>query len=473
MRIHKAVAIYVRVSTEQQAKEGYSIEAQKSNLVEFIKEQEWKLYDIYSDEGISGKNIEDRSEVKRLIQDIKNKLIDVVVLYKFDRLTRDMSDTEEFIKLIRNHDIQVYTLSGGVIDVSSASGRFMVRINGAVAQLEREQTIERIKIAFKEKVREGYSLCSSITSYGYNRKKGEKIQTVNKKEALIVKKIFKWFIEGYNMLDISNTLNSLNIATKQSNKNKKHLWSSKTIKNILTNPNYIGKVRYGINKNDGFVIDGLHDPIIDEKTFLSAQNKLYKIKNIIKTNYPKDDAYFSLVLMCDKCKSRLLPKRSTRNNKQYISYICSNKKNCNFRSISHNKVNKMFLDYLERINPIINNSIKYLKNDQIKINTKKALINFNKKNKELIRLYTSKVITLKELMEFKNEIQREKDVINTMSSVQEIEISNNIPRTIYEHFLLFNNFERQQFINNFIDCIRIGKDDINATIIVEFAQIET
>ena len=87
--------LYVRVSTEKQVQEGYSVAAQKTNLTKFVEGQGWKVFDIYADEGISGKNIQDRPEVKRLINDIKEHKVDVVVLYKFDRLTRDSRDTED------------------------------------------------------------------------------------------------------------------------------------------------------------------------------------------------------------------------------------------------------------------------------------------------------------------------------------------------------------------------------------------
>ena len=183
--------LYIRVSTERQVKEGYSVSAQKENLSKFAKQQGWKIFDIYADEGISGKNIKDRPEVKRLIEDIKQKRVDIVVLYKFDRLTRDSKDTEDIIELIQQCGIQVFTLSGGVVDVSTATGRFSVRISGAVAQLEREQTIERIKVALEQKVKQGYTLACATTCYGYNRKKHEKEQTINREEAKVVKRIFK------------------------------------------------------------------------------------------------------------------------------------------------------------------------------------------------------------------------------------------------------------------------------------------
>ena len=148
----KSAGIYIRVSTEHQAKEGYSVAAQKNNLTNFSLNQGWEIFDIYADEGISGKNIKDRPEVKRMINDIKENKIDVVVLYKFDRLTRDSRDTEDIILLVQEYGIEVFTLSGGIIDVSTATGRFSIRINGAVAQLEREQTIDRVKVALKQKI---------------------------------------------------------------------------------------------------------------------------------------------------------------------------------------------------------------------------------------------------------------------------------------------------------------------------------
>ena len=97
----KSAGIYIRVSTEHQAKEGYSVAAQKNNLTNFSLNQGWEIFDIYADEGISGKNIKDRPEVKRMINDIKENKIDVVVLYKFDRLTRDSRDTEDIILLVQ------------------------------------------------------------------------------------------------------------------------------------------------------------------------------------------------------------------------------------------------------------------------------------------------------------------------------------------------------------------------------------
>ena len=104
----KNAGIYVRVSTERQVQEGYSISAQKENLTNFAKCHDFKVYDIYADEGISGKNIEGRPDVKRLIKDIKDGKIDVVLLQRFDRLTRSISDTQEFIDLFKEFNVDVW-----------------------------------------------------------------------------------------------------------------------------------------------------------------------------------------------------------------------------------------------------------------------------------------------------------------------------------------------------------------------------
>ena len=104
----KNAGIYVRVSTERQVQEGYSVAAQKNNLTKFAKDNSFNIYSIYSDEGISGKNVKDRPEVKRLINDIELGLVNVVLIYKFDRLTRNISDTEDFINLINKYDQDNY-----------------------------------------------------------------------------------------------------------------------------------------------------------------------------------------------------------------------------------------------------------------------------------------------------------------------------------------------------------------------------
>ena len=478
--MNKKAGIYVRVSTERQVKEGYSIEAQKENLINFSNRQGFNIVDIYSDEGISGKNIKDRKEVKRLIEDIKKGIIDVVVLYKFDRLTRDSKDTEDIISLLQLYEnIEIYTLSGGVIDVSSATGRFNIRINGAVAQLEREQTIERIKLAFKEKTRQGYTLATNITCYGYDRKRHEKIQTVNKKEADIVKRIFKMYLNGLAFKEICNVLNSEKIKTKMSGRKVKNyvvnsVWMPKTIRLILTNPTYIGKVRYHIGKLDYLVLDGKHKPIISKKIWNETQLLLQKRKRISKTNIPKQDVYFCGTLYCGICGHKLTPTRTVRIKKDgtktiYNGYRCINreKNKCNAIGISHKKVEEIFLKYIDQFEELDIDSNTINNTDEKELaRLNKSMIQLNNKYKEIMDLFLINSIDKKQFDYMTLEITKKQKFIKEEILKKSTKIINEykIPKTIKEHFKFLSQSERLDFLNQFVEKIEIiNKDKVEIT----------
>lgn len=483
--------LYIRVSTEHQVKEGYSIEAQKRSLKKFAKNQNWNIFDIYADEGISGKNIENRPEVKRLINDIKTKKIDVVLLYKFDRLTRDSRDTENIIELIQQFGIEVFTISGGNIDVSTATGRFTVRINGAVAQLEREQTIERVKFAFEQKVKEGYTLASRTTCYGYDRKKHEKEMTINKEEAFIVKKIFKMYVEGKNFTQIANFLNLEKVPTKLSKiKEKKQktirkdminiIWMPKTIKLILTNPTYIGKVRYHIGKKDGFITEGKHKPIIPITLWNDVQNRIKKTKKISKTCIPKEDVYYCGTLICGICGHKLTTSRTTRRKKDgskviYKSYRCVNreKKLCTCLGISHKKVEKAFLEYMDNIEELTGiEKVKITPDDDDNIkeleSLKKSLQQTTTKKKQIMDLFMINELTHEQLKYMTKELDKKIEALSSeIERLKRITMPKDevdrskIAKTIKEHWLYLSNKEKLEFLTNFVEKIVIINRDKN------------
>lgn len=482
--------LYVRVSTEKQVQEGFSIAAQKANLSKFTKSQGWNVFDVYADEGISGKNIEDRPEVKRLINDVKNKKIDVVVLYKFDRLTRDSRDTEDIIELIQQFGIQVFTLSGGVVDVSTATGRFTVRINGAVAQLEREQTIERVKVAFEEKVKEGYTLASRTTCYGYNRKKHEKEMTINKEETRIVKRIYKMYVEGRSFTEIANLLNTEKVPTKLNGQEVKKrgtdekyvvnsIWMPKTIRLILSNPVYIGKVRYHIGKKDGFVADGKHKPIITEKLWNEAQLKLTKIKHVSRTNLPKDDVYYCGTLVCGICGHKLTTNRTNRVKKDgtkmvFNAYRCVNRerKQCTCLGVSHRKVEEAFLDYMDNIEELSDIEKVDVETDDDSVEEletlKKSLQQTVAKKKQVMDLFMISEITHEQLKYMTNELDKKEEMLNSeieklerILTPKDVVDRSKIAKTIKEHWEYLSNKERLEFLTNFVEKIVIINRDKN------------
>lgn len=485
--------LYIRVSTERQVREGYSVSAQKENLSKFAKQQGWKIFDIYADEGISGKNIKDRPEVKRLIEDIKQKRVDVVVLYKFDRLTRDSKDTEDIIELIQQFGIQVFTLGGGTVDVTTATGRFAIRINGAVAQLEREQTIERVKFAFEEKVKQGYTLASATTCYGYNRKKHEKEQTINQAEARVVKRIFKMYLAGRTFTEISNVLNAEKIPTKMAGRVRKirgtdetytinSVWQPKTVRLILNNPTYIGKVRYHMNEEDGFIADGQHKPIISQKQWDEVQVKLSKIKRTYRTNLPKEDVYYCGTLVCGVCGHRLTTNRTNRIKKdgskvRFNGYRCVNKekKLCTCLGVSHKKVEDAFLMYMDTIEELTEIDKVEIEDDNEELEEleglKKSLSQLTTKHHEIQNLFIDSKITSDQLQYMTSEITKKSDSISKeiarlerVLEPKRIIDKSEIAKTVKEHWQYLSNRERLEFLNNFVEEIVIvnrDRDKIN------------
>lgn len=347
-------AIYVRVSTDEQVVNGYSIRAQEEKLLSFCKIKEWKVYKVYSDEGISGKSISNRSSLMELISDIKKGIVSNVLVYKIDRLTRSTKDLIDLIELFNKYNCSFNSLCES-IDTKTSTGRMFIKIIGIFAEFERENIVERVSFGLERKVREGFTIASNNLSYGYKKERGNKVQEIVEYEANVVNYVFDLYLSGCSFSKIARSLNSLNICTKNGN-----LWTYKTIKLMLTNVNYIGKVRYGINTDKYFEVDGKHDSIISVDKFNLVKEKLNcsNLKNGI----------FNDFLHCI-CGKKLLEKDYYYNSKKgkslYIRYICNNRL-CSFSSISEKKINRLISDFIKEWN-FIRCKRNYLKKNILKI----------------------------------------------------------------------------------------------------------
>ena len=346
--------IYVRVSTEEQAQEGYSIRAQEQKLKDYSRIKEWGVYKVYIDDGISGKNIQDRPAIQEMISDIENGKVNNVLVFKIDRLTRNTADLIYLVNLFNAYDCAFNSLSES-IDTQTASGRMFIKIIGIFAEFERENIIERTKIGFERKVREGYTLATRTPSYGYDRKIGEKIQTINEFEASIVREVFDMFVnKNMSCLEIADNLNERKIPTKEN-----AVWHTRTIKNMLTNCNYVGRVRYATkDKNRHFEAEGAHEPIISNELYEETQNLIQKISVKSYTKRPKEDSYYSGILFCAKCGGKMTSHGNYRKDKNGNidvgrDYRCSNyiKKTCSASNVSHKKVEQAFRDCLLYTSP--------------------------------------------------------------------------------------------------------------------------
>ncbi|MDU2064796.1 MAG: recombinase family protein [Sporomusaceae bacterium] len=302
-------ALYLRVSTEEQAEHGLSLSAQEVRLAAFCLANNWEIEDIYRDDGYSGKDLK-RPAIQRLIARAKNKQIQHVVVLKLDRLSRRQKDTLYLIEdIFLPEKIGFHSVTES-FDTTTPYGKAALGMMAVFAQLERETIIERVKMAKKEASRQGrWKGGEPPFGYYYNRQK--KLLQIHPDEARHVKKIFELYLSGeYGFQAIANQLNQEKIATRQQVR-----WLKSTIRQILTNPTYIGKIRH---YNEYYT--GHHEALITEDTFELVQQRIQKRT----TARPVKDAENLLtgLLFCACCGARLRFKTRHTNTACYKSYVC-------------------------------------------------------------------------------------------------------------------------------------------------------
>lgn len=466
--------IYMRVSTEEQAKEGFSINAQKEKLSKYASANDWEIADFYVDDGISGKNLQDRPDVTRLIEDVKSGKVTNVLVYKLDRLTRSVKDLINLIELFESHNCCFNSVTEK-LDTSNAVGRMFIKIIGIFAEFERENLAERVSFGYEQKTREGnYTNTNGVNGYDYIVGKGEII--VNEEEKSIVERVYEEYLNGTSMLKIARMFNEEKVPSKRGG-----FWSQSTIKSILTNPLYVGKIRYGVSKKlqpRAFFVDGTQETIIDEDVFNRVQDLIEKRKYFNTKKYPSEKAFFSPVLRCSHCGAKFHSKMQKQKGKYYITYYCNNRQigKCNKSGISHTKVLDAFEEYIQnyKLNPTI--KIETNKIDEKKINKlNKELDNIDKKRKRLQILFINEEMDSADYKEITNNLDRQKKILleeldNLQKNEDEINFDDvkNIIVDLKENWNYLNSTERYQFITQFIDTIYI--DVVNSKPIIKEIQ---
>lgn len=247
------VAIYIRVSTQEQAKEGYSIEAQTERLTAYCKAKSWAIHDVYTDAGFSGSNTQ-RPALQQLFADIDAGHVDCVLVYKLDRLSRSQKDTLYMIEdVFLSHNVDFVSMQEN-FDTSSSFGRAMIGILSVFAQLEREQIRERVTMGRAERAKAGLWHGGGYRPYGYNYVNGHLV--VNDLEAVMVREVFDLFLAKTPMTAIVSIINE---------RYGRSLGHS-AIRSMLEMKLYLGLISW-----EGNTYEGEHQPIIDEVTFKRAQ----------------------------------------------------------------------------------------------------------------------------------------------------------------------------------------------------------
>lgn len=314
----KRVAGYIRVSTQMQVEEGFSIEAQKQKLLEYCKTHNLEPSRFYIDEGISGKSIEGRQALKSLLEDAKKGYFQEVITWKISRIARNVEDLLYFIKELNNEGIILRSISEN-ISTESVNSTFLVQMMGAVAELERKVITENVKLGINQQLREGWYKGAPVLGYDIIPKKlceENHIETnlqVNEKEAEVVKLIFNLYEGGKGYKAIVNVLNTRGIKTK-TGKN----FSVGIISKVLNRRLYTGKIEHKINGKIE-IIQGKHDPLISMEQWQVTR------KSNLKERKKRECRIFTLskILKCPQCKSTMVGGSSVgRRGKKYYYYLC-------------------------------------------------------------------------------------------------------------------------------------------------------
>lgn len=321
------VAIYARVSTEEQAKEGFSIVAQLQTLRQYAQIYNWEVIDEYVDEGISGKSVKGRPEMKRLIKDVENERFDAVIVWKISRLSRNMLETLMILDKFEKYNVKFISYSEN-FDTSSPIGRLVLQIMASIAEMERNTLAENVKLGMKQRALEGR--WNGGVVFGYDTVKKELV--INEKEAEVVQLIFHMYANGKGLRAISNHLNKAGYKTKRN-----RYFSINGVAQILDNVIYIGKIswlkfenwdskrRKGKNPNP-ILVEGKHEPIISDELWSVVQAR--RKSKSFKQRQSNEPFLLSGLLRCPDCGQGMVPSITTYTRKdgtkrKHRYYVCS------------------------------------------------------------------------------------------------------------------------------------------------------
>ena len=305
----KKCGLYLRVSTEDQVREGFSLPEQKERLEMFCKFKNYEIVDYYEDAGISAKTGNYRPEFERLKEDIKAKRVNTIVALKLDRITRSIYDWENLMTFLDENDAYLDCVNDE-INTTNANGKMISRLLMSVSQNEIERTSERTKIGLAGAIKSGH--IPHIAPLGYKHEDKKLVIDYSTKD--IVVRIFDLYYNGYSYKKISNILNEEQVLGKTN-------WRDSTIVTILENEIYKGDFVHGKRTKHPVYYENVVEPIVSKDMWEDCQ--VQKKKN--SRSYQRTLIYLYLQkLKCPKC-SRILGGKATtkKNGNAYFYYYCN------------------------------------------------------------------------------------------------------------------------------------------------------
>lgn len=296
------VGLYPRVSGHEQ-EDNYSIPEQIDRMKKYCEARDWMVYKIYTDSGYSGASLE-RPGLQDMIKDVEAGRLDMVLVYKLDRLSRSQKDTLYLIEDVFDKHKVAFTSMTENFDTSTPFGKAILGVLAVFAQLEREKIKERTMIGKDSRAKEGKWHGSKWIPIGYDYTDGELIP--NKYEAMQIREIADLFLKGTPVRTIER------LVTQKGYRHKYGEWEAKTIRRVLQNP-----VNIGLIKNRDKWYQGIHLPILDQKTFDAIQKLMGERREQFGGARPHQ-SLLGGILYCKNCGGRYA--RQDYNGVYY--YIC-------------------------------------------------------------------------------------------------------------------------------------------------------
>ena len=338
----KVAGLYIRVSTEDQAREGFSLPEQEKRLRAMCEYKGYEIYKVYEDAGISAKTGNTRPGFEELLQDIRDKKCNTIVVLKLDRLTRSVYDWENILKFLEENDAYL-DCANDDINTTNANGKMISRILTSVSQQEIERTSERTKVGLSGAIKEGH--IPHKAPFGYKHVDKKLIPDEATKDQVI--RIFNLYYQGNSYQTISNLYNKEKVFGKTN-------WKDSTILKIIENPIYKGDFIHGKRTKNPTYYEDVVEPLISKELWEECQ--VQKKKN--SRNYKRNEDYLFLQkLKCPHC-NRILAGKATRkkNGSIYYYYYCHDCK-INIKETDIEKEFDNFIEDIQEYDSVVNQTL--------------------------------------------------------------------------------------------------------------------
>lgn len=398
---NKIAGLYIRVSTEDQAREGFSLKEQEKRLRAMCEYKGYEVYKIYKDSGISAKTGNYRPAFEELLQDIKDKKCNTIVVLKLDRLTRSVYDWENILKFLEENDAYL-DCANDDINTTNANGKMISRILTSVSQQEIERTSERTKVGLAGAIKEGHIPARAPLGYKHIDKK--LVPDPLTKDIVI--RIYDLYFEGKSYYNIATIFNEEQVLGKTN-------WKDTGILRIISNEVYKGDYVHGKRTNHPTYYKDVVEPIISKEMWENCQ--VQKKKN--QKNYMRTQTYIFLQkLKCPKC-GRILAggaSHKIKSDKWYFYYRCENCKNNIHEDKIEEKIKNLLADILEYDNVVNEFFLPVLKSkvDNPKEQLEKELKNLKNKKERIRKAYIDELFTEEEFKEESKLIKNQIEMIN-------------------------------------------------------------